>query len=99
MTSDPARQSASPEERAHLTELRNGLLRLHKVLLDWERIRFERTNGRIEDNMKLLHLTINDPAFAWLRGVSALIVDIDERMEDKKSAMTSADAKALRREV
>jgi hypothetical protein len=99
MTPDSTPPTASSEERAHLTELRNGLLRLHKVLLDWERIRFERTNGRIEDNMKLLHLTINDPAFAWLRGVSALIVEIDERMEDKKVAMSSADAKALRTEV
>jgi hypothetical protein len=91
--------TATTEERADLTELRNGLLRLHKVLLDWERIRFERTNGRIEDNMKLLHLTINDPAFAWLRGVSALIVQIDERMEDRKVALTSSDVKALRGEV
>jgi hypothetical protein len=49
--------------------------------------------------VKLLHLTINDPAFAWLRGVSALIVQIDERMEDKKVALTSSDVKALRAEV
>ena len=44
-------------------------------------------------------LTINDPAFAWLRGVSALIVQIDERMEDKKAPLTSTDAKNLRAEV
>jgi hypothetical protein len=94
-----ASASANAEERAALTEVRNGLLRLHKVLLDWERIRFERINGRIDDNVKLLHLTIDDPAFAWLRGVSALIVQIDERMEDKKVALTSSDVKALRAEV
>src|SRR5437763_1998949 len=98
MPPDSTRE-ATNEERARLTEIRNGLLRLHKVLLSWERIRYERANGRIEDNMKLLHLTINDPAFAWLRGVSALIVQIDERMEDKKVALTSADVKALRAEV
>jgi hypothetical protein len=100
MTADrSASVAASPEERTALADLRNGLLRLHKVLLDWERIRFERINGRIDDNMKLLHLTINDPAFAWLRGVSALIVQIDERMEDKKLPLASADVKALRGEV
>ncbi len=90
---------ATPDERARLTETRNGLLRLHKVLLDWERIRYERVNGRITDNMRLLHLTINDPAFAWLRELSALIVQIDERMEDKKTPLTSAAAKTLRKEV
>lgn len=90
---------ATPTERAQLTEVRNGLLRLHKVLLDWERIRYERANGRIEDLMKLLHLTINDPAFAWLRELSALIVQIDERMEDKKVPLTSATVKTLHGEV
>jgi hypothetical protein len=90
---------ATPAEQTKLTETRNGLLRLHKVLLDWERIRYERANGRIPDNMKLLHLTINDPAFAWLRELSALIVQIDERMEDKKAPLTSATVKSLRGEV
>jgi hypothetical protein len=90
---------ASSQERSGLTELRNALLRLHKVLLDWERIRFERVNGRIEDNMRLLHLTINDPAFAWLRGISALIVQIDERMEDKKVPLSAAEVKSFRAEV
>lgn len=91
--------NATHDERARLTETRNGLLRLHKVLLDWERIRYERSNGRIDDMMKLLHLTINDPAFAWLRELSAMIVQIDERMEDKKSPLTSAAAKTLLDEV
>jgi hypothetical protein len=90
---------ATPAERAQLTETRHGLLRLHKVLLDWERIRYERSNGRIADNMTLLHLTINDPAFAWLRELSALIVQIDERMEDKKVPSTQATVKSLRSEV
>jgi hypothetical protein len=93
--SPEAQKEASNEERARLAEIRNGLLKLHKTLLDWERIRYERTNGRIEDMMKLLNLTINDPAFAWLRGLSALVVQIDERMEDKKVPLTSAAAKSL----
>jgi len=91
----PTTRDATNEERTRLTEIRNGLLKLHKVLLDWERIRFERANGRIEDMMKLLNLTINDPAFAWLRGLSALVVQIDERMEDKKVPLSSATAKSL----
>jgi hypothetical protein len=92
---DKPSSDASHEQCTRLTEIRNGLLKLHKVLLDWERIRYERANGRIEDMMKLLNLTINDPAFAWLRGLSALVVQIDERMEDKKAPLTSASAKSL----
>src|SRR5438067_5717722 len=94
MAPDSTRE-ATNEERARLTEIRNGLLRLHKVLLDWERIRYERANGRIEDMMKLLNLTINDPAFAWLRGLTTLVVQIDERMEDKKISLTSSVAQSL----
>ena len=86
---------ATNEERARLTEVRNGLVKLHKVLLDWERIRYEKANGRIEDMMTLLNLTINDPAFAWLRGLTTLVVQIDERMEDKKVPLTASVAKSL----
>jgi hypothetical protein len=90
---------AATPERGKLTEVRDGLLRLHKVLLDWERIRYERTNGRIDDLMQLLHLTINDPSFAWLRGLSTLVVEMDERMEDKKKPLAPDDVTALRDEA
>lgn len=98
-TNERTSPEATASERARLTETRNGLLSLHKTLLDWERIRHEKANGRIEDLMTLLTLTINDPAFAWLRELSALIVQIDERMEDNKIPLTSADVKLLRAEV
>src|SRR5579862_2258022 len=90
---------ATTAERGKLMEVRDGLLRLHKVLLDWERIRYERTNGRIDDLMQVLHLTINDPSFAWLRGLSTLVVEMDERMEDKKKPLTPGDVMALRDEA
>jgi hypothetical protein len=90
---------ATAEERAKLTDIRNGLLGLHKILLEWERIRYEKVNGRIDDMFKLLHLTINDPAFAWLRELSALIVQLDERIDDKKDPLRSSEVKALRAEA
>src|SRR3954468_2398292 len=87
----------SPKDQ--LSAVRNQLLRLHKILLEIERLRYERTNGRIDDLFQLLNLTINDPAFAWLRPLSALIVSIDEKMEDKDNLLTDASAKTLLREV
>ena len=50
-------------------------------MLDVERVAYERAFGRIESNGTLLQLLINDPWFAWLRPLSALIVQIDEWLE------------------
>ena len=90
---------ASPGERHHLISIRNSLLAFHKILLELERQRYERANGRVDDMFQLLNLTINDPAFAWLRPLSAFIVEIDEKTEDKKQPMTSADVAAFLKEA
>lgn len=90
---------ATPAERSQLATVRNALLALHKILLETERVRYERANGRVNDAFQLLNLTINDPAFAWLRPLSALIVQVDEKLDDKDNPMTSSDAKAMRSEV
>jgi hypothetical protein len=77
-----------------LAAVRNALLVLHKALLDFERLRYERDNGRIESNAELLKLVTTGLAFAWLRQMSALIVEIDEKMEAKEP-LTPAGARAL----
>jgi hypothetical protein len=92
-------ESVSPSERQQIVTIRNSLLALHKILLELERQRFERANGRITDMFQLLNLTINDPAFAWLRRLSALIVQIDEKLDDKDNPMTSGQADAMRKEI
>jgi hypothetical protein len=90
---------ASSEERSALATIRNSLLALHKILLELERVRYERANGRVNDMFQLLNLTINDPAFAWLRPLSALIVQIDEKLDDKDEPLTSGEAAAVRKEI
>src|SRR3954466_13791398 len=92
---------ATPIEREQIVAIRNALLPLHKILLELEleRQRYERTNGRIDDMFQLLNLTINDPAFAWLRPLSAFIVEIDEKTEDKEKPMTSAEVAAFLKEA
>ena len=69
-------------DRALLTELRRLLLHLHKTLIDWQRTDHERLNGRLQTT-QLLQVIFNDPAFAWLRTMSGLIVRIDEALEAK----------------
>jgi len=68
-----------------LDRLRDALLRLHKALLDAQRIRYEREHGRVESRGELLELVLQDPSFEWLRVLSSLIARLDElsAVEDK----------------
>jgi hypothetical protein len=74
-------------DRALLTELRLRLLHLHKTLIDWQRTDYERLNGRLQTT-QLLEVIFNDPAFAWLRAMSGLIVRIDESLETKTAEVS-----------
>ena len=64
-----------------LDKLRHALLQLHKTLLDAQRIRYERENGRVESRGELLALVLEDASFEWLRVLSALIARLDELAE------------------
>jgi hypothetical protein len=72
---------AHTDSRGLLTDLRHGLLRLHKALLDWERAAYEQLHGR-QSGGDLLKLLLDDPHFAWLRPMSQAIVRIDEMLEE-----------------
>jgi hypothetical protein len=77
-SSDGAPDDATQQR---LTDLRNGLLRLHKILLDSERAAYEHDVAKITSPGHLLGLVIEDPWFAYLRELSGLVVAIDERMD------------------
>jgi hypothetical protein len=78
------------EER--LNRLRDGLLRLHKVLLDSERSVYDRDIQRIRSTGELLSLVLHDPWFAWLHELSTLVVQIDERLAaDEPATRSDAD--------
>ena len=67
--------------KQRLTELRNGLLGLHKTLLDSERGIYERDIARIGSSGELLKLVLYDPWFAWLHELSEFVVLIDETID------------------
>lgn len=81
--------------RERLSEIRNGLLRLHKNLLDLERNAYERDVARIQSTGQYLELVLNDPWFAWLRDLSKLVVAFDELLERKEPPMTDEEAEAI----
>lgn len=84
--------------RRGLKDLRHGLLRLHKALLDAEQVTYERIHGRVGSPAQLLQLVMSDPWFAWLHPLSHLVVRIDEMLEDERTA-TIEDAHTILAEV
>jgi hypothetical protein len=69
---------------ARLRAIRVALLQLHKAVLDAERFRFERARGRrIEGPAEALRLALEHDAFAWLRPLSELIVQLDTRLAEE----------------
>jgi len=73
-----------------LDNLFPALLRLHKALLDDERVSYERVHGRIPSNGAFLQLALNDAWFAWLRPLSQLIAKLDELSESNDPAAREA---------
>ncbi|HEY9847255.1 MAG TPA: hypothetical protein V6D03_13795 [Candidatus Caenarcaniphilales bacterium] len=91
MTSNPLLQRI--RQHQHLRDLRNKLLRLHKVLLDTERITYEQLRGRVSAG-ELLQLVINHEQFAWLHSLSELIVKLDEMLQADEPVLQE-DARSL----
>ena len=79
-----------------MNELHRRLLELHKALVDVERNAYERARGRMTDG-EFLKALIDDPAFAWLAPLTALIVRLDELEGDTVPADYKAEMKRLLR--
>src|ERR1043166_1958012 len=60
-----------------LSQVRQGLLDLHKALIERERATYERSHGAVSP-AEMLQLLIRDSAFSWLHPISELIVRVDE---------------------
>jgi hypothetical protein len=75
----PANRNPIPDElRKKLDTAHGALLRVHKSLIDHERVAYESARGPIPTPLEFLEIVMNDSSFAWLRSISALIVGIDE---------------------
>lgn len=80
---------------SNLDALRRALLKLHKTLLDAQRIRYEREYGRVESTGELLELVLRDASFEWLRVLSALIARLDELTEADKDADAGVELRSV----
>lgn len=84
--------------RRMLTDVRQGLLGLHKALIVAEQVTFERIYGRVDSTGQLLQLVMNDPWFTWLHPLSNMVVRIDEILDDDEE-LTTEDVAILLTEV
>ncbi|QQS41930.1 MAG: hypothetical protein IPM63_03010 [Acidobacteriota bacterium] len=73
-----SKQFKSAEEG--VKQARNRLLWLHKILMDWDRARYEAQHGP-QTAGKFLEMLLSEPRFEWLRVLSTLIVRIDEAFD------------------
>ena len=83
----PSQDSSLNPVEQRLTVLRNGLLGLHKTLLDSERATYERDIARIGSTGELLRLVLYDPWFAWLHELSQFVVLIDETLDAEEAPL------------
>jgi hypothetical protein len=97
-SSRQARTRESNPLRQTLTDVRQGLLGLHKALIVAEQLTFERIYGRVDSTGQLLQLVMNDPWFTWLHPLSNMVVRIDELM-DGDTDVTVEDVAVLMTEI
>jgi hypothetical protein len=85
------------EIRKRLDELTHALRPLHKTLVELVRAAYEKRHGRpIAGPVQLFQLLTQDPFFAWLHPMSALMAEIDE-LYDQKEPIEPADVDAVRK--
>ncbi|HEY9643087.1 MAG TPA: hypothetical protein V6C57_21540 [Coleofasciculaceae cyanobacterium] len=67
-----------------LRDVRLRLLRLHKALLESERVTYEQFYGRISSSGEFFRLVIDHDWFSWLRPISQFIIQMDDVLHSKE---------------
>jgi hypothetical protein len=80
--------------RESIEAVRQEALVIHKRLIDDARLRYEAAHGAVVRPGEMLRLVAFDPEFAWLRPLTHLILDIDDRLEHE--TLSAEDVAAVR---
>ncbi len=67
-----------------LREVRLKILRLHKALLESERVTYEQFYGRITSSGEFFRLVVDHEWFNWLRPMSQFIIQMDDVIHAKE---------------
>ena len=95
MSTHPSSDASSDPAVERLKKIRPELLRLHKALLDSERVVYEQKNGPIANSGEFFRLVIDDDAFSWLRPISQFIVQIDELLDLRKKDKVEPESASI----
>ena len=79
--------------RNRLDAVSQALLRLHKSLLDDERIIYEAEHGAVSPN-EMFRLALGHPQFTWLGKILSLVAQLDEAASPRRPA-TETKAQSL----
>ncbi|MEB3294990.1 MAG: hypothetical protein VKJ24_17675 [Synechococcales bacterium] len=99
MATDDSLDISLDEVLKQLRDVRLPLLRLHKALLDSERLVYEQQYGTIASNMEFFRLVLEHEHFQWLRPMSQWIANFDDALAAKHKPMTLATAIAFQNSV
>jgi soluble cytochrome b562 len=77
-----------------LQDVRHALLALHRTMLEAERQEYERMHGR-QSAGQFLDAIIHAPELAWLQPLTALIVRLDEELEDVSAGALRAGSDSV----
>ena len=78
--------------KTQLSQLSSSLLQLHRELLLFQTGLAEKSDNRKYTPYELLHLSLNDVRFSWLRKFSEIIIQIDIITDDKENKPYDATA-------
>lgn len=78
----------------NLRAIRNELLKLHKSLMEIERMNYEEEFGKLTPS-QLLQLLFESERFTWLRTISILVTEFDEMFADRKGIDSNLSAALL----
>lgn len=67
-----------------LRDVRLSILRLHKALLESERVVYEQFHGRIQSSGEFFRLVVGHEWFSWLRPISQFIIQMDDVLKSKE---------------
>lgn len=99
MATDDFLEISLEELLQQLRSVRLPLLRLHKALLDSERIIYERQYGPIASNVEFFGLVLEHEHFQWLRPMSQWIANFDDALASKQTPITLETAIAFQQSV
>lgn len=88
----------STETKQVFQELAKALIDLHRDLLMLQAKTLESESGRKISPYELLHASLHNPQFAWLRLMSEIIVTIDTLIDESEN-LSAKEASEIAEEV